>query len=150
LSLGRYSASVPPTGENMSRHRLIMSVGVLLVGGLLTVGWAAETQLHHKPITVPFNAAIQAKNTSPVYFSGTITLPPPVSLNISPGSTLQLGQGTTLAVNGPMIVGGNFVLNGTITIPKGAILSESQLPIGAIPDQRPHAGHEVKDTGPTL
>lgn len=114
----------------------------ILCGIVLTVSVSLAADSPKKPheMTVPFNAEVRTK--SPVTFTGVLNLTPPVTINVSPGSTMQLGQGSSIALNGPVTLGGTFVLNGTITIPKGAILSESQAPL-----VHPQSGpaHQVTD-----
>jgi hypothetical protein len=63
---------------------------------------------------------------------------------------MQLGQGTTFAVNGPMMIGGNFILQGNITIPKDSILTESKTPTASAQSQPNSPARDVSHQAPQL
>jgi hypothetical protein len=103
----------------------------VICGLFLSVGaLRADTPTKSKKpqtFTVPFNAQLIGK--SGIALQGVIQVAAPVNLGLTPGSTLLLGPGSTLALNGPLNIGGpgvNVAFNGTITIPKGAVFVEAQ------------------------
>jgi hypothetical protein len=108
-------------------RRVALSIPVVAV--VLGIGIStlqADAPKKPRSLSVPYSGVLNAKGG--MTFSGVISLPPPVTMRVPPGSTMQLGPGTSIAINGPVTLGGNFVLNGNITIPKGAVITEATTP----------------------
>jgi hypothetical protein len=122
----------------MRRFGAILVAASALALSVSSLGADAPTK--PREIKLPYNATVQAKQG--IAFSGILQVPAPVMLNVAPGSTMQLGPGTTIAINGPMNLGGNFVLNGTITIPKDAVIKESNTVIPQSAPSNPNA-HDI-------
>jgi len=113
-------------------HKVVVALTLSVL--LLTISSIqADTPAKPQHLTVPFNA--QVTTNTAINFNGVIQMPPPIMLRVPTGSTMQLGPGTTIAVNGPLTLGGNFILQGTANIPKGTVLNEAP---AATPSSRSH------------